>query len=238
LQDFWRVAKRPLGSENAAEKRIHQRLRPWFSDTSGGRSEALPSHNPVFPPEAAVTFYAMTDQIARERLQSSSQTPWDDRALAAEVPVIVFANESSTPSVEILSNRAALRISTKDGRFIETWAPSSAEELEFLYRYGVHPEAEETHRGPLLANRYMARLAASVRTGILIAVDYGYTRTGTACRPPPRNSDGISSALCHPHPYEAPGEQDLTAHVNFTAPPRSSGTKWHASATSLTSHNS
>ncbi len=218
LAGFLESGKASSVSENAAEKRIHQRLRPWFSDTSGGRSEAVPSHNPVFPPEAAVTFYAMTDQTREGTTSVVPANAMDDRALAAEVPVIVFANEffDSLP-VEILSQQGALRISTKDGRFIETWAPSSAEELEFLYRYGVHPEAEERIEVPLLANRYMARLAASVRTGIIIAVDYGYTRPEQLAG---RHRGTLMAYRQHsatPNPYEAPGEQDLTAHVNFTA---------------------
>ncbi len=113
-------------------------------------------------------------------------------------PVIVFANEffDALP-VEILSQQGALRISAQDGRFVETWVPPSAEELEFLDRYGVHPEPGERIEVPLLAYHYMARLAASLRTGVIIAIDYGYTRQEQLCRPSPRNADGISSALRH-----------------------------------------
>jgi len=159
----------------------------------------------------------MTDQT-QEGATSVSDNAMDERALAPEIPVIVFANEffDALP-VEILSQQGALRISTKNGRFIETWAPSSAEELEFLYRYGVHPEAEERIEAPLLANRYMARLAASVRTGIIIAVDYGYTRPEQLAG---RHRGTLMAFRQHsatPNPYQAPGEQDLTAHLNFTA---------------------
>ena len=142
----------------------------------------------------------------------------DERALAPDVPVIVFANEffDALP-VEILSQQGALRISAKDGRFVETWVPPSAEELEFLDRYGVHPEPGERIEVPLLANRYMARLAASMRKGIIIAVDYGYTRQEQLAG---RHRGTLMAYRQHsatPNPYEAPGEQDLTAHVNFTA---------------------
>jgi SAM-dependent MidA family methyltransferase len=89
--------------------------------------------------------------------------------------------------------------------------------LEFLDRYGVHPEGAERIEVPLLANRYMARLAASVRTGMIIVVDYGYTRLEQLAG---RHRGTLMAYRQHsaaPSPYQAPGEQDLTAHVNFTA---------------------
>ena len=100
---------------------------------------------------------------------------------------------------------------------MKRWVPPSAEELEFVDRYGVHPEPGERIELPLLANRYMARLAASMRKGIVIAVDYGYTRQEQLAG---RHRGTLMAYRQHsatPNPYEAPGEQDLTAHVNFTA---------------------
>ena len=142
----------------------------------------------------------------------------DERALAPEVPVIVFANEffDALP-VEILSTQGTLRISAQDGRFVESWVPPAAEELEFLDRYGVHPEPGERIEVPLLAHRYMARLTAAMRRGIIIAVDYGYTRQEQLAG---RHRGTLMSYRQHsatPNPYQAPGEQDVTAHVNFTA---------------------
>ena len=101
----------------------------------------------------------------------------EERALASEVPVIVFANEffDALP-VEIISAQGALASSAEEGRFVEMWVPPSAEELEFIDRYGVHPEAGERIEIPMLAHRYMANLAASMRKGLIIGVDYGYTR--------------------------------------------------------------
>ncbi len=64
---------------------------------------------------------------------------------------------------------------------------------------------------------YMARLAASVRNGFIIAIDYGYTRQEQLAG---RHRGTLMAYRQHsatPNPYEAPGEQDLTAHVNFTA---------------------
>jgi SAM-dependent MidA family methyltransferase len=140
------------------------------------------------------------------------------RALAAEVPVIAFANEffDALP-VEVLSFPGELRISEKDGRFLETWHPASAEALEFLDRHSVHPEAGERIEAPLIAQRYMSQIAAAVTRGFIIAIDYGYTRQELLAG---RHRGTIAAYRQHSasaNPYEAPGEQDITAHVNFTA---------------------
>jgi len=204
--------------ENATEDHVSQRLRPWFTDVSGGAGGAAWSHDAVPSPDASDSFYVTKDETRHGTPSVVLKNAMEERTLAAEVPVIVFANEffDALP-VEILSQQGALRISADDGRFVETWVPSSAEELEFLDRYGVRPEAGEQIELPLLANRYMAHLAASIRTGIIIAVDYGYTRQDQLAG---RHRGTLMAYRQHsatPNPYEAPGEQDLTAHVNFTA---------------------
>ena len=52
---------------------------------------------------------------------------------------------------------------------------------------------------------------------MIIAIDYGYTRQEQLAG---RHRGTLMAYRQHsatPNPYEAPGEQDLTAHVNFTA---------------------
>ena len=144
--------------------------------------------------------------------------PAAERALAPEVPLLIFANEffDALP-FEVLSAQGALRVSTQDNRFIETWVPHSEEEMDFLERYSVQPEPGERIEVPLLAWRYMSRLAATVHSGAIIAIDYGYTRQEqlAGCHRGTLMAYRQHSATSNP--YEAPGEQDLTAHVNFTA---------------------
>jgi SAM-dependent MidA family methyltransferase len=137
---------------------------------------------------------------------------------APGTPLIVFANEffDALP-VEILSSRGELGISSQAGRFIETWEPASPEEFEFLDRYGVHPEAGERVEAPLIAQGYMAQVAATIDRGFVVVVDYGYTRPEQLAG---RHCGTVTAFRQHSvsaNPYEAPGEQDITAHVNFTA---------------------
>jgi SAM-dependent MidA family methyltransferase len=138
--------------------------------------------------------------------------------LAPEVPVIIFANEffDALP-VEILSSKGALRLDLQGDRLTEIWVPPSADELKFLDRYSVHPEPGERIEVPLLAYHCMLRLAASLRHGFIVAIDYGYTREEQLAG---RHRGTLMAYRQHSasqNAYEAPGEQDLTAHVNFTA---------------------
>jgi SAM-dependent MidA family methyltransferase len=140
------------------------------------------------------------------------------RTLAADIPVITFANEffDALP-LEVLSEKGTLRIAAKDGRFIEEWAPASPAELEFLDRYSVHPEGGDRTEATLLARQQMVQLAASVRRGFMVVIDYGYRREEQLAG---RHLGTVMAYRQHsvsPNPYEAPGEQDITAHVNFSA---------------------
>ncbi len=142
------------------------------------------------------------------------------RTLAPEAPLIVFANEffDALP-VEILSTHGKLHIALENNRLRETWLPPLAEELEFLDRYGVHPEPGERIEVPILAQNWIQQIVHSIARGLLlvIVIDYGYTRDQQLAG----RYRGTLMAYRHhsasSDPYQAPGEQDLTAHVNFTA---------------------
>jgi SAM-dependent MidA family methyltransferase len=139
-------------------------------------------------------------------------------ALAREAPTTVFANEffDALP-VEILSAKGSLRIDARDGHFLETWAQPSPEELELLDRYSVHPDPEERIEAPLAAQQFMDRIAASIQRGFLIAIDYGYTREEQLAGRHRGTLKAIRQHSVSANPYETPGEQDITADVNFTA---------------------
>jgi SAM-dependent MidA family methyltransferase len=131
---------------------------------------------------------------------------------------IVFANEffDALP-VEVLSEKGSLRIDAREQRFVETWVPSSSQELEFLDLHSVHPEAEERVEAPLAAQQIIDRIAGSLRRGFIITIDYGYTRDEQLAGRHRGTVKAIRQHSVSANPYEAPGEQDLTADVNFTA---------------------
>ncbi|MFZ0481305.1 MAG: SAM-dependent methyltransferase [Terriglobales bacterium] len=168
---------------------------------------------------ASVARTLLSAQVPQER-QEQNEPPNAavHRTCEPETPAIVFANEffDALP-VEILSARGKLHLAFEADRLIEAWLPPTAAELEFLDRYSVHPEANERVEVPLAAQQWAAKIASRIRQGFLLAIDYGYTRAQQLAG---RHRGTLMAYRRHsasPNPYEAPGEQDLTAHVNFTA---------------------
>jgi SAM-dependent MidA family methyltransferase len=133
------------------------------------------------------------------------------------VHTIVFANEFfDAMQVEIVSNEGSLRIDTRNGRFVETWVPSSAEELEFLDRYSIHPEPGERVEVSRQSLMQMNK-AATIERGFVVVIDYGYTREEQLAGRHRGTVKAIRQHSVSANPYEAPGDQDITADVNFTA---------------------
>ncbi len=150
--------------------------------------------------------------------ERSSASVHIDRSLAPETPLIVFANEffDALP-VEILSTHGKLHLALENNRLQEIWLPPLAEELEFLDRYGVHPEAGERIEVSIQAQDWMQQIASAIKRGVLMIIDYGYRRNQQLSG---RHRGTLMAYRHHsasPDSYQAPGEQDLTAHVNFTA---------------------
>ena len=133
------------------------------------------------------------------------------------VPTIVFANEffDAIP-VEVLSTSGSLHIDSREGRFIETWLPASAEELEYLDRYSVHPEPHEGVEACLHSQSLMSSIC-DIESGFIVVIDYGYTRDEQLAGRHRGTLKAIRQHSVSANPYEAPGEQDITADVNFTA---------------------
>jgi SAM-dependent MidA family methyltransferase len=134
--------------------------------------------------------------------------------------ILVFGNEffDALP-VEVVDHRGTVRVDVENGRFIERFVPPSAAETEFIDRYSVHPEKGERVEATLAALAWMDRIADAFRhrRGFAVVIDYGYTREEQLAG---RHRDTLMTYRKHvarASPYEAPGEQDITAHVNFTA---------------------
>jgi len=131
---------------------------------------------------------------------------------------IVFANEFfDAMPVEVITPQGSLRIDVRAGRFVESWAATSNEEFEFLDRYSVHPDAGERVEASLQAQRLMDRVAASIQRGFFLAIDYGYTREEQLAGRHRGTVKALRQHSISADPYEAPGEQDITADLNFTA---------------------
>jgi len=186
-----------------------------------------------FPEFAKALHYCLVEQSAtfRMRLQdrlaghvaNGTATVFETLEKAAESAgqhLILFANEffDALP-VAVIDHRGAVRVAESQGRFVEHFAPSSEQELEYLDLHGVHPDPGERVEVSPAAVDWMRRIAAvfAQRSGFAILVDYGYTREQQLVG---RHRDTLMTYRqhrAHTSHYEAPGEQDITAHVNFTA---------------------
>ena len=186
-----------------------------------------------FPDFYAALHYSLVERSValKERLRSTLESAFstgkasirdfpnpENSGSGFATPVIIFANEffDALP-VEVFSSKGKLRIGEEHGGFVETWSSPSDEDLCFLDRYAVHPEEGERVEAPRIAQRYMAQAAGSIRQGFIIAIDYGYTRDELLAG---RHRGTVMTYRQHSasaNPYEAPGEQDITSHVNFTA---------------------
>jgi SAM-dependent MidA family methyltransferase len=159
---------------------------------------------------------ALSRHLASGKAQLTATPPFDGKLSVGDT--ILFANEffDALP-VEVLSSKGSLRIDVWDERFIESWTLPSPEELEFADRYSVQPELDERIEATLAAQQYMDRIAAGIQRGFLLVIDYGFTREEQLRG---RHRGTIKALRQHSvsaNPYEAPGEQDITADVNFTA---------------------
>ena len=179
-----------IGTGKAAVSEERPNLAQRFSAGKGGEKDQVPEGRPTGP----------------------------DRTLSPDTPLIVFANECfDALPVEILSTQGKLHLALEGDRLRETWLPPLAEELEYLDRYSVHPEADERIEVPIQAQNWAHQIARAIECGLLFIIDYGYTRNQQLAG---RHRGTLMAYRHHSassDPYQAPGEQDLTAHVNFTA---------------------
>lgn len=131
---------------------------------------------------------------------------------------IVFANEffDALP-VDVIAHAGLLRVGEADGKPVETFVHPGDEHFDYLDRYSVRPQAGERVEVSLEGLRHIEQIAGSMKRGFALIIDYGYTRHEQVAG---RHLDTLACYRQHAmssDPYEAPGEQDITAHVNFTA---------------------
>jgi SAM-dependent MidA family methyltransferase len=191
---------------------LQAKLRDSFREHIGTGRARVPEERPSLAQRFSAGEGGKDDQVSEGRPTGPSRT------LTPETPLIVFANEffDALP-VEILSTHGKLHIAVEYNRLCETWLPPLAEEMEFLDRYSVHPEPGERIEVPALAQNWIQQIAHAIPSGVLLMIDYGYTRDQQLAG---RHRGTLMAYRQHsasPDPYQAPGEQDLTAHVNFTA---------------------
>jgi len=233
--EFSRALRYTLAEQSSHLRgRLEQRLAEHVAARVCTVLDSVSALSPIVPAEAGPTLSAKVaeggaptsandnfipgasfPQQPRDRLSRHLLAGWEPGT-----DLIVFANEffDALP-VDVIDHRGALRVSLQDDRFVESFVAPSAAELEFLDRYSVHPDEGERVEICPAALDWIDRIAGlfASRRGFAVLIDYGYTREEQLAG---RHRDTTMSYRQHiasASPYEAPGQQDITAHVNFTA---------------------
>ena len=160
------------------------------------------------------------DLRARQRARLGERASWLER-LPERIRGVVLANEVvDAMPVHAVAWRAAgimeRGVSLAGGRLAWSERPASGELLETAK--GLSVQAPYESEIGLVARAWMRELATRLDEGVIFVIDYGFPRHEYYH---PQRSMG--TLMCHYRhqahgdPFAHPGEEDLTAHVDFTA---------------------
>jgi SAM-dependent MidA family methyltransferase len=106
-----------------------------------------------------------------------------------------------------------------EGRFVERLGPLSSPKLqEYVHLHRIDLQEGQTSELHLAAEEWMTQVARVLQQGVIITIDYGHT--GSDYYGADRNDGTLLCYYQHAvskNPYTRVGEQDMTAHVNFSA---------------------
>ena len=134
----------------------------------------------------------------------------------------IFANElyDALPVARVRGTTGALeelRVATEGERFVWVAAPAPAAWMDHLSLSGTTLEPGQIAEVRLLASDLHRRLARALARGRLVVFDYGH-RARTLFHPLARPGGTLAAhreGRRGGDPLERPGEQDLTAHVDW-----------------------
>ncbi len=140
----------------------------------------------------------------RGEMRVAFQAPWHYKAvdqqepLPARVEGVLFANElfDAVPCRAYDAGGREARVTFEEGRF----------------RWTSDPVREESPGRAVLLNH----MATSLQRGLMLLIDYGYSRPEYPLRFPQGSLMAYRHHQAHPDVLAHPGQQDITAHVDFT----------------------
>ena len=146
----------------------------------------------------------------------------DTGTLPAKFRGVVFSNEffDALPVEVAVFRDGAFRrqcVALHEGRFVwQQEGDLSPEAVDYLRDFFPAPQEGNWYEINLPSLRWMDRIAASLRSGYVLTVDYGYTRAESA-RFPLGTLMGYRRHTALEDVLQEPGLRDITSHVNFTA---------------------
>ncbi|MBM7565689.1 class I SAM-dependent methyltransferase [Paenibacillus sacheonensis] len=201
---------------------------PWLASAQ----YSLVDGNAVHLEEAKSRFVERGLGSAGEGISVSFMTPQEAEASLESGPeerfVVVLANE-------LLDAMPVHRVVRKAGRLWELGVAAAAGEQEGqAFRYVYMPLSDERIAGVLNrdgiqlregqitevnldAEQWIKSLGGRIRHGCLLLIDYGHdARELTASHRMHGTLLCYKDHIARDEPFQNPGDQDLTAHVNFT----------------------
>jgi len=141
---------------------------------------------------------------------------------------IIFSNEffDALAFDRVIKKGGELFEVTVDSDFNERTRPLSRPIGEFFDWLGEAPEESCVGEAQLDSRTWMQKISQALRSGLILTIDYGFEAKELYA---PWRTEG--TALCHLHHqthkdfYSHLGEQDITAHVNFTVLEKEGG-RW------------
>jgi SAM-dependent MidA family methyltransferase len=161
----------------------------------------------------------------RERLKPlfPNQVRWEEAAPDRLVGVL-FSNEllDAMPVHRLRIDQHAVQeiyVDWRDDRFVETLGPPSTPRLlDYLKKIEVQFDRPTEIEINLQAIDWMRQVGQSLAQGYVVTIDYGYPAEVLYTSRRPKGT-----FLCYyrhttnENPYDHVGEQDMTAHVDFTS---------------------
>jgi len=145
----------------------------------------------------------------------------DSGELPSRMRGVVFSNEffDALPVRAVRFERGEFREQMVEGdasgfRFV-SGPPAGEQAADYLRRFYPPPEEDRWYEVPPLA-QWVERISAALESGWVLTIDYGYTREESV-RFPRGTLMGYHRHIAIDDVLAAPGERDITAHVNFTA---------------------
>ncbi len=223
LEEMWRITGRPA---------------PFTIVEAGAASGRLAKHILDFAEESLREFYEASQYVAVEisptrrdllraalaRHIAAGRASIHDELPSAVPCGCIFSNEllDALPVHRVVMLAEGLReifVDSDGVRLIETELPPSSPEIaEFFERQNIALRAGQQAEAGLAACRWIEDAGRRLGRGFVLTVDYGHEARELYNE---RHMDGTllgySRHRASEDFYGAPGEQDLTAHVNFTA---------------------
>lgn len=221
LREMWEELGRPAAFELVECGAGHGRL---AADILAALGEQAPELAAVIRVRLVETSPRLGEQARAAVGKSGERVRVEERLPAGGLVGCLLSNEliDALPVHRVVQRAGGLReiyIGARGEELVEVEAePSSPELVRYLERYGAPLAEGQFAEINLAALAWLEEAAAALARGFLITIDYGY-------RAPelygPAHQRGTLLAYrqhrVHLDWLAAPGEQDMTAQVNFTA---------------------